>query len=1413
MSDTLVQLPGLPSRAHPPADFNPSWHLRQFPVSKTCDGPAHAWVLTSAEGGPATGNLPSRFHELFERRCRRFAGTASQQIAIDHGGQTCTYADLLARANRLARFLGARGVRAGSKVALLLDRSVDLYALILALSKLDAAYVPLDASFPPDRTGFVVRDSGADAIITLRGLAGQVGAMPVPVVALDDHAEEIGGLPSGPVIPATAGFDPDPLAYIVYTSGSTGVPKGVPIRQSSLCNFLTIAGKLYGFRPADRVYQQLTVAFDFSVEEIWLPLIAGATLVPAPARTKLAGDDLHEFLMANRITALCCVPTLLATLEPDLPLLRLLLVSGETCPADVIDPWFRPGRRILNLYGPTETTVTATWCVLEPGRGITIGGPLPSYSVVILDPDTGHPVGRGSAGEICIGGIGVSDGYLNRPERTQQAFIPDFLGLPHNSGARIYRTGDLGRLTDTNEVEYLGRIDTQVKLRGYRIELGEIEAVARGVDGVGQAVADLRDLEGSGAALVAYVTPERFGDSVDVAQLDMVMRASLPSYMTPDFYEQIDTLPMLASGKVDRKALPAPTTVRRGATTANMVEPRTVFEAELAQLLADVLMIPQVSVEADFFDDFGADSLKLAAYVTAIRKKLGIRRVSMRKLYEHTSIAALAALLEDEAQKAGIDTGAATRVAGDTAAPEQGAMRRSDQHKDAPYVATGFACVATGVAQVLVYAAAVFAVVFGGVLGYGWAQGADGLTALYLRAAITTCLVFFGTAAGLIATKWAVIGRFTTRPIPLWSLGYLRFWIARQAIQANPLNLFAGTPLYASYLRLLGVKVGRDTVILSPPPVCTDLVSIGARSTLRQDVVFPGYTVRDGYVYPGMIDIGQDVLICDAVVLDIDSGIGDGSQIGTTSCLLEGQKVPAVKTYQGSPAEQATSSFDRVEPHPPSARRKAVFSVVHLMSLSLITLPVAAICAVIAVDIGISFDFPFYAIPGGRLINLAISAAALYFGGVLLAMLVVLAVPRILNLFVIPEVSHPIYGMQYELVRTIERLSNNRLLNTIFGDSSMIVYWLSAVGYDLSRTTQTGSNFGVDQRHHSPFLCRFDRNTLISDGLRMLNKETSATAFRLRQVSMPPDTYVGNDVHYPADARLGENCLIATKAALPIDGVERRNVGLLGSPSFEIPRSVARDQRFDHYKRPGILEQRLRLKLRSNLITLGLYMLRSWALTFVALLLAVGSLSMLGSASAGAVQTSLALTFSSLAFVLVAALISIFCERAASGFRPLESRYCSLYDPDFWDHERYWKLSYNAFLTVFNGTPMKPFFLRLQGARVGKHVFDDGAGLTEPSMTEIGDNCMLNFGSSLQCHSLEDGTFKSDRIILGARCTVGVGGFIHYGCTLQDDATLDADAFLMKGSLVEAGTRWSGNPARETATKEDAKTTTGEKRW
>ncbi len=1345
----------------------------------------------------------------------------------------------------MARFFSDKGIKSESHVGLLLDRSLDSYASVLALSKIGAAYVPLDASFPPDRICFILEDSSVNIVVTLRGFAGRFANSSAAIVALDDHYGDIERLPPSPFKPEAMKGDEDPLAYIIYTSGTTGKPKGVPIRQSSICNFLRIAERLYGYSPADRVFQGMTIAFDFSVEELWVPLIAGATLVPAPSQAKLLGSDLKDFLISNRVTALCCVPTMLATLEPDLPLLRFLLVSGEACPADVIARWFAPGRRVLNAYGPTETTVTATWSVLAPAKAVTIGGPLPTYTVIIIDPETGDALNEGQPGEICIAGIGLSDGYLNRPEQTSKAFIPDFIGLPDNRSGKIYRTGDLGRITSNNEIEFLGRIDTQVKIRGYRIELDEIEAVARSVEGIGQAVVQPYDPDGSGVELVAYLMPAVPGTKVNAATIDAALRAALPAYMVPSFYEQLDTIPLLPSTKVDRKALPAPLSPRFVAAGTKHVEPRNAREAELAMLLADVLKLEKISVEANFFDELGADSLKLASYVTVIRKQLGIRRISMRQLYQHPSIAELSSVLDAAAAEPGTAAKAgpvselipvalpelnvattAPMVTPTTQAPKSGRappspdqpQRAYQKHGASPHIASDAARIATGAAQMGVYALALFVGTLASVIAYDWVSDATSLAAIYVRAALATSIIYFGGSATLIAIKWLAVGRFTTEPIPLWSTKYLRFWIARTVIHANPLNMLAGTPLYTAYLRLLGMRVGSNTLILSLPPVCTDLMSIGANSVIRHDSVYPGYTAHNGYIYPGTISIGSNVLICEATVLDINTAMGDGSQLGTTSALLEGQVVPAGAKYQGSPAEPTATNYNRVASIPVSDRRTGLYAASQVLSLALLSLPASVLSAVLVTKFGIStMEFVYWPGVAGTAAGLAAGAGVFYFGSLLLGMITVISVPRLLNHFFRSEVVHPIYGMQYQLARSITRLSNNRILNTLFGDSSMILKWLSAVGYDLTQCTQTGSNFGVDQRHHSPFLCIFNRNTLVSDGLLMMNMETSSSSFILRQVTMPPDTYVGNVVHYPADSRLGDNCLIATKAAIPIDGPIRTEVGLLGSPPFEIPRSVARDQKFDHFKQPGILEVRLAMKLRSNLVTLGLYLIRSWALTFLGFSLTVSAITLAGANGhdPDSVTTAVALAAASLVFVIFSALFSIFCERIACGFKRLEPQYCSLYDPVFWNHERFWKLNYNAFLRVFDGTPMKPFFLRLQGAKVGRGVFDDGCGLTEPSMVAIGDHGMLNFRSTIQCHSLEDGTFKSGRIGIGNSCTIGTNGFVHYGSVMQDGAVLEADAFLMKGSVVEAETRWFGNPARDSAAAGDAKLRVekGGKKW
>ncbi|MGH3898025.1 MAG: amino acid adenylation domain-containing protein, partial [Pseudonocardiaceae bacterium] len=412
------------------------------PVS-CLDTPADHVVMCEGYEQTIRWQSGERLDHLFEDRCDRIGNNGWRgQLAADAGGIVLTYDQLDARANQLARYLLARGVWPGDRIGLLFDHAVHSYVGMLAVLKINAVYVPLDVGFPPDRVSYIVGDAGVRMVLSLshvRALVPGLEDFGAEVVFVDEVADLVAQHDVHRLTDVERSDPVDELCYIIYTSGSTGRPKGVAVEHASICNFVRVAVEVYGIGPGDRVYQGMTVAFDFSVEEIWVPLMAGATLVPKPSGSSLLGGELREFLQDNQVTALCCVPTLLATLNEDLPGLRFLLVSGEACPQDLITRWYRPRRRFLNVYGPTEATVTATWTLVHPDRPVTIGVPLPTYSAVILDPG-GQPrtLPPGEVGEIGIAGIGLARGYLNRDDLTDRAFIRDFVGIDNNPSGRIY---------------------------------------------------------------------------------------------------------------------------------------------------------------------------------------------------------------------------------------------------------------------------------------------------------------------------------------------------------------------------------------------------------------------------------------------------------------------------------------------------------------------------------------------------------------------------------------------------------------------------------------------------------------------------------------------------------------------------------------------------------------------------------------------------------------------------------------------------------------------------------------------------------------------------------------------------------------------------------------------------------------
>ncbi|WP_409329570.1 Pls/PosA family non-ribosomal peptide synthetase [Trujillonella humicola] len=681
--------------------------------------------------------------------------------------------------------------------------------------------------------------------------------------------------------------------------------------------------------------------------------------------------------------------------------------------------------------------------------------------------------------------------------------------------------------------------------------------------------------------------------------------------------------------------------------------------------------------------------------------------------------------------------------------------------------------------------------------GHGWISGAAGAADVYARAVVFGSALFLGMCLLPIAAKWVLIGRWRPTRIRVWSPAYLRFWLVRTLIRANPLAfLVNGSPLYALYLRALGARVGRGVVVFGHAvPVCTDLLTIGAGTVIRKDSLIAGYRAVDGWIETGPVTIGRDVLIGEATVLDIDTGLGDGAQLGHSSSLHAGQSVPAGEHWHGSPAVRTDVDYRTVPDRRCGRLRRGGYATTQLLTTALVYLPLvlAGIDFLLVVDPAVAgilapaaIDATGWALVGEALVVSAVVFATLVVGGLLL----VAALPRLLALGLRPGQVYPLYGLRYSLHRTIHRLTNGKFFPYLFGDSSYIVGYLRWIGWDASREEQTGSNFGTQMQHESPYLVGVGAGTMVADGLSVMNADVTSTSFRLSPLSIGAHSFLGNRIHYPVGARVGDDCLLATKAMVPIDGPLRTGVGLLGSPPFEIPRTVLRDSRLNPLREPREVHRRLRAKNRYNRHSIALALLVRWGHVFGLTVLALACAHYYGrfGAPAVAVEILLATLFTAVYFVLV--------ERAATGFRPLSPRSCSIYEPYFWWHERYWKLVIPEFDRGFAGTPFKNLVSRALGTRLGRRVFDDGCFLPERTLVTIGDDATLNAGTVVQCHSQEDGGFKSDRTRLGDRVTLAVGAFVHYGVAIGDDAVLAPDSFLMKGEEVPAGDRWSGNPAQ-----------------
>ncbi|MGW3957064.1 amino acid adenylation domain-containing protein, partial [Streptomyces sp. NPDC004752] len=555
--------------------------------------------------------------ELIEAQAAR----TPRATAVVFEGEWLTYAEFNARANRLARVLVDRGAGPERLVAVSLPRSLDLLVALLAVLKSGAGYVPLDPDYPQERVRYIREDARAalylDGELLAEAEAEAAGRS-------DDNLRDAD---------RRCPLRPGHPAYVIYTSGSTGRPKGVLITRRNVLNFLSCMADRFPMTGADRVLGVTTVAFDIAVLEFYLPLMTGAGLLLAPRETVIDPARLAALATAGGATLVQATPSLWQALTAERPeALRGLrmLVGGEALAPTLADTMGALGSRVTNLYGPTETTVWSTATAVPDGSVLpSIGSPIWNTRVYVLD----ERLRPSEEGELYIAGEGLARGYRNRPDLTAERFVADPFGTP---GERMYRTGDLARRRPDGAVDYLGRVDHQVKVRGFRIELGEIESVLAQHPSVAQATVVAREDVPGSPLLAAYLVPAPGALCPAADELREVAARSLPDYMVPAAFVALDSFPLTPNGKLDRRALPAPDF----AATASGRAPRTPQEEQLAGLFADVLAVPSVGIDDGFFH-LGGHSLLATRLVSRIRATLGVE-LQVRTVFEAPTVAALA---------------------------------------------------------------------------------------------------------------------------------------------------------------------------------------------------------------------------------------------------------------------------------------------------------------------------------------------------------------------------------------------------------------------------------------------------------------------------------------------------------------------------------------------------------------------------------------------------------------------------------------------------------------------------------------------------------------------------------------------------------------------------------------------------
>ena len=1278
-----------------------------------------------------------------------------------------TYAEVDALSDRIAAGLRAEGVGPGSAVGLWMARGPELLTAQIAITKTGAAWLPFDADAPVNRIATCLVDAEAKGLLTSEASAASAAGAGVPVF-VSTALDQATGAPRPE--PREAGASPSSPAYMIYTSGSTGVPKGIVVSQGNICHYLRSANLDLDIRSTDIVFQGASLAFDLSMEEIWIPYLVGATLFVATPEIMAEADRLADVLIEAGVTVMDTVPTLLGIMSKDVPSLRTIILGGEACPPALVNRWARPGRRIFNTYGPTETTVVATLCEVRAGTPVTIGAPIANYTVYVADVDTLDLLPVGQQGELLIGGPGVAQGYLKRDALTAEKFIAN----PYPSDGSdpiLYRSGDAVAIGFGGDVSFFGRIDDQVKIRGFRVELGEIETKLTDEPGIRQAaVVPRRD--GDLDQLVAFIVAEP-GVEPNADELRQALRASLPPYMVPNRYELVETLPRMPSGKIDRKALKARELAKLDTSDAQE-QPRTETEAIILAAAQKAFPGQALPFDGDFFTELGGHSLIAAQFVSAVRQSPAHATLTMHDIYRLRTLRKIADNL-DELQ----------RVNGATAG-------RDLSFTPVPFKRR-FLC---GLAQ-----AAALPFILGLVtiqwLGLflssiilhteenSWHYEMLVLMSVYVGINIATKLL-------VIALKWLIIGRTRPGRYPLWGVYYFRVWLVQRLIQTVSIRFLQSSPMMRWYLRALGAKVGKEAMIAEFEAGAIDLMRIGARTSLGQDNHFANIEVVGNEMFIGTIAIGDGAVTGNSCVMSCNTSLGAGAELGDLTAVGPGIAIPAYEHWDGSPARKL-GEVDRaaIPDHPTaSAALKAIHTVIYMagyvMTQMLGLLPIFPAFYVLY-NLDALLDTAQDNTVAWSTLPLLTWPTAMVM--VAISMIVIVIVRWVLLPRVEPG-SHSIYSSFY-LRKWIMALAMEVMLETLSSLYATVFMrsWYRMMGAKIGKGSEISTNLAG--RYD---LVEIGKNNFVGDEVILGDEEIRNGVMTLKRVKTGDRVFIGNSAVISGGATIEDGALIGVKSKLPPDLQVGKDEIWFGSPGIKFPTR----------QRVGAAEG-----MTYDPPAYMIYVRTVFEIFHTSLPIAM--MITCGYIAADIIQTPLedgnygltallffaaGITIATVLIVAVAAIKWLFMGRYKPTMYPMWS---------FWAMKTemvavlYGGLVGKAYIEFLRGTPFLPWVLRLYGCKVGKGCWIDLTDITEFDCVKIGDHCTLNMSSCLQTHLYEDRVMKIGRVEVGNGVYLGWYTTVLYDSKVGDYAQLGSLTLVMKGEHIPPHSTWAGAPAQPVA--------------